>query len=163
MRHLGIGLLGTGFMGRTHTYAYRNILFYSQDSKTLPDLIAVFSRKTEKTARFKEFYGFKRAFPGNWKKVIDDEEVDVVDNVLPNFMHYEPCMYALEKGKHVICEKPLTVKLAEARSLYETALKADVKTMTVFNYRFLPAVRFMKEFIELAESVEKKVFVAETL
>lgn len=148
MKRFGIGLLGTGFMGRTHAYAYKNIFFYAESSSALPELIAVYSRKTEKVKKFKEFYGFKKGYPGDWRKVVDDDEVNIVDNVLPNFMHYDPCFYALEKGKHVICEKPLTVKLSEARSLYETASKAGIKTMTVFNYRFLPAVRFMKEFID---------------
>jgi len=148
MERFGIGLLGTGFMGRTHTYAYKNISFYAESTSALPELIAVYGRSPEKVKKFTEFYGFKKGFTEDWRRVIDDHEVDIVDNVLPNFMHYEPSIYALEKGKHVICEKPLAIKLSEARSLYEVALKSGVKTMTVFNYRFLPAVTFMKEFID---------------
>jgi len=147
MKSVNIGLLGTGFMGRIHTYAYKSIPFYIQSPIVSPRMTAVYSRTPEKALRFKETHGFKKVYSGDWRKLIDDKEVEVVDNALPNFLHYEPCLYALESGKNVICEKPLTVRLEEARRLYEKSLKVGAKTMSVFNYRFLPAVRFMKDFI----------------
>lgn len=148
MKFFNIGILGTGFMGRTHTYAYKNIPFYVNSPVALAKLKAIFSRSQQRSEEFARIYGFEKAFSEDWKKLIQNEEVEIVDNVLPNFLHYEPCLYALEEGKHVICEKPLTVKLDEARHLYQTSQKTKTKTMTVFNYRFLPAVQFMKEFID---------------
>lgn len=148
MKLLGVGLLGTGFMGRTHTYAYKNIAFYISSIKAAPRLIAVYSRSSENASRFAERYGFERAYSESFKPVIELQDVDIVDNSLPNFLHYEPCRYALEKDKHVICEKPLATRLSEARELYELWRKTGVKTATVFNYRFLPAVKYMKEIID---------------
>ena len=147
MKPVNVGLLGTGFMGRTHTYAYKSIPFYIQSPDALARMVAVYSRTPEKAVRFKEVHGFSKVYLNDWRKLIDDKEVEVVDNTLPNFLHYEPCLYALESGKNVICEKPLTVKLEEARKLYEKSIKTGVKTMSIFNYRFLPAVKFMKNFI----------------
>lgn len=135
-------------MGRTHTYAYKNISFYIQSPKALAKLKAVFSRSQERANEFAKIYNYEKTFSEDWRKLIECEEVDVVDNVLPNFLHYEPCIYALEKGKHVICEKPLAVKLDEARHLYSMSENVKTKTMTVFNYRFLPAIQFMKEFVD---------------
>lgn len=147
-KSINIGILGTGFMGRTHAYAYKNIGFYLESPQVMPELVGIYGRNPEKTAKFKNIYGFRKEFLNNWQKLVEDKEIEVIDNCLPNFMHYEPCLYALEKNKHVICEKPLTVRLEEAKTLYERMLKTGVKTMTVFNYRFLPAVMFMKKFIE---------------
>ncbi|MCS7134846.1 MAG: Gfo/Idh/MocA family oxidoreductase [Candidatus Aenigmarchaeota archaeon] len=148
LKFFNIGILGTGFMGRTHTYAYKSIPFYIQSPIALAELKVVFSRSQERANEFAKKYKFEKAFSEDWRKLIDCKEVDIVDNVLPNFLHYEPCSYALEKEKHVICEKPLAVRLSEARNLYEVSRKVKTKTMTMFNYRFIPAVQFMKEFID---------------
>lgn len=105
---LGIGLLGTGFMGKAHTYAYRSMAVYMGDIK--PRLVALFGRTPEKTRRLVEAYGYEKSY-SDWRGLVRDLDVDVVDNSLPNFLHLAPSVAAAEEGKAIICEKPLARSL----------------------------------------------------
>src|ERR1700704_5835062 len=70
--------------------------------------------------------GFAKGY-GDWRRLVEDPEVDVVDITTPNHLHVEPALAAIEAGKHVYCEKPMAVKLADAQSMAATARKAGVK------------------------------------
>ena len=76
-----------------------------------------------------------------------DDQIDVFDNCGPDPVHSQPCIAALEHGKHVVCEKPMAVSVEQARRMRDAAAAATGKSMCTFNYRFVPAVRFAKDLI----------------
>ncbi|MCD6536170.1 MAG: Gfo/Idh/MocA family oxidoreductase [Thaumarchaeota archaeon] len=146
VKELGVGMLGYAFMGKAHTNALIKmpIFFYPPPAK--PKLVAIFGRTEDKVKEAAKRFGYKRYYT-RWEGLIKDPEVEIVDNGLPNNMHHDPCIMAVELGKHVICEKPLARTSKEAEEMYRAAEKAGVKHMTAFNYRFVPAIRLAKKLI----------------
>jgi len=147
VREIGVGVLGYAFMGKAHTNAYIKmpIFFYPPPAK--PRLVAICGRTERAVAEAAKRYGYETYYT-DWRSLIKDERVELVDNCLPNNMHAAPSIAAAEAGKHVLCEKPLAMNVEEAREVYEAAEKAGVKHMTGFNYRFIPAVRLAKKLID---------------
>jgi len=147
---LRIGMLGCGFMGKCHSNAYKTIPYIYTDAKLMPRLSLLCDKDEEKVAREAARYGFER-FCTDWHELIGDAEVEVIDNCGPDPVHPEPCIAALAAGKHVICEKPMAVSVADARRMRDAAAGASGKAMCTFNYRFMPAVRFAKDLIDSGE------------
>ena len=147
VREIGVGVLGYAFMGKAHTNAYIKmpVFFYPPPAK--PRLVAICGRTERAVAEAAKRYGYETYYT-DWRSLIKDERVELVDNCLPNNMHAAPSIAAAEAGKHVLCEKPLAMNVEEAREVYEAAEKAGVKHMTGFNYRFIPAVRLAKKLID---------------
>jgi len=144
---IGIGMLGYAFMGKAHSHAYIDlpVLFYPPPAK--PNLIAICGRNENLVREAATRYGFKR-YCTDWKRLIADEKVELLDNCAPNYLHAEPCIAAAESSKHILCEKPLAMNAKEAKRMLDAAEKAKVKHMVGFNYRFVPAVRLAKKLIE---------------
>ena len=92
-------------------------------------------------------FGFEKS-TGDWRALVNDPAVDVVDITSPNAMHSEMALAAIAAGKHVYCEKPLAVTLAEAEEMEAAARKAGVKTMVAFNNIKTPAAMLAKQLIE---------------
>ncbi|MCD6341706.1 MAG: Gfo/Idh/MocA family oxidoreductase [Thaumarchaeota archaeon] len=147
VREIGVGMLGYAFMGKAHTNAFIKmpIFFYPPPAK--PKLVAIFGRTEDKVREAAKRYGYRKYYT-DWKALIKDPEVEVLDNGLPNHMHHDPCIMAAELGKHVICEKPLARNAKEAEEMYRAVEKAGVKHMVAFNYRFVPAIRLAKQLID---------------
>lgn len=146
VRTVGVGLLGTAFMGRAHAHAYRTLLSMGAPLPAPVALQAVAGRDAPRTAAFAERFGVARSST-DWREIIDDPEVTVFDNVGPNHLHAEPTLAALAAGKHVVCEKPLALNADEAWELLAAARRAGVKHMCAFNYRFVPAVKLARQLI----------------
>jgi len=147
IKEIGIGLLGYAFMGKAHANGYKRMPFFFYPPPAIPRLVAICGRTEEAVAEAAKRFGFETYYT-DWKKLIADEKVEIVDNCLPNNMHAEPCIAAAEAGKNVLCEKPLAATLEDAKAMYEAVEKAGVKNMTAFNYRFVPAIRLAKKLIE---------------
>jgi len=147
IREIGVGLLGYAFMGKAHANGYRKMPFFFYPPPALPRLVAICGRTEEAVAEAAKRFGFETYYT-DWKKLIVDDRIELVDNCLPNNMHAEPCIEAAEAGKNIICEKPLASTLEDAKVVYEAAEKAGVKNMTAFNYRFVPAIRLAKQLID---------------
>jgi predicted dehydrogenase len=147
VKDIGVGVIGYAFMGKAHTNGYRKMPVFFYPPPARPRLVALCGRTEEALAEVAKRFGFETYYT-DWKDLIKDKRIQLVDNCLPNNMHAEPCIAAVEAGKHVICEKPLAGTLGEARAMYEAAEKAGVKHMTAFNYRFVPALRFAKNLID---------------
>jgi predicted dehydrogenase len=145
-KELGIGLLGYGFMGKCHSHAFRVIPYIYPEANILPCLLIMCGRNEERVRREAARYGFEE-YSTDWQDVVQDERIDILDNCGPDPVHPEPCIAALESGKHVICEKPLAVAVDDARKMRDAANRAASKAMCVFNYRFFPAVRLAKDLI----------------
>jgi len=147
IRKIGVGMLGYAFMGKAHTHAYHDIPIFFWPAPAIPELIVIYGRTEEKVKEAAIRFGYKY-YETDWKKVVENPEVEIVDNCLPNKLHKEPTIEAIENGKHVICEKPLARSGEEAREMWEVARKSKVKTMVAFNYRFVPAVILAREIVK---------------
>ena len=149
MKQVRIGLVGTGYIGRCHAIAYAQApTVFSLDAELVLEYLAeVTSELAEKKA--KEF-GFKR-FTDDWRDIVQDPNVDVVDICTPNFLHKEIALAAIANGKHVYSEKPLALTAVDAKLMYEAAKQAGVKTLVGFNYIKNPTTQLAREIIANGE------------
>ncbi len=145
-KKIGVGILGYAFMGKAHTNAFIQFPFIFPDSP-VPRLSAIAGRSESALKQAAERYGYERWYT-NWRDLLKDEHVQVVDNGLPNHLHEEPCIEAAELGKDIICEKPLGRSVKESERMYRAVEKAGVKHMVGYNYRFIPAIRLAKQLVE---------------
>jgi len=147
IREIGVGVMGYAFMGKAHSNGYMRmpVFFYPPPAK--PRLVAICGRTEEAVAEAARRYGYETHCT-DWRKLMGDNRIELVDNCLPNNEHAAPCIAAAEAGKHVLCEKPLAMSVNEAREMYDAAEKAGVKHMTAFNYRFVPAIRLAKKLVD---------------
>ena len=144
---IGVGVLGYGFMGRVHTNAYRKIPSTFWPPVARPKLVAVCGRNAELVATAARRYGYG-GFYLDWRAMLDDDRIQIVNNCGPHSLHTEPSIAALEAGKHVLCEKPMALNASDGARMLLAARKSGGKHMCGFNYRFVPAVRLAREVIE---------------
>ncbi|MGN6508458.1 MAG: Gfo/Idh/MocA family protein [Chitinophaga sp.] len=144
---LNIGLIGCGFMGRTHSNGYQRIRNFFPELQYKPVLRTVCARSGEKAKAFAEQWGYE-GYVTDWKKIIEDDSIDAVDICTPNDTHAEIAIAAAAKGKMVLCEKPLARTLEESRKMVEAVEKAGVANTVWYNYRRLPAVTLAKQIID---------------
>ena len=141
-----IGMLGCGFMGKCHSNAYKKIPYIYAAAGLMPRLELLCDKQEDLVGREAARYGYER-FCTDWNELVADDRVDVLDNCGPDPAHPEPCIAALRRGKHVICEKPMAISVEDARRMRDAAAVASGKAMCTFNYRFMPAVRLAKDLI----------------
>jgi predicted dehydrogenase len=143
---LNIGLLGFGFMGKTHAYAVDNLkYFYGSYGDVRIKSVCTTRESTAKAAA--QTYGIEN-FTVNEDDIINDPSIDIIDVCTPNIYHYETVKKAVLAGKHIYCEKPLAVSYAQAKELSELCKEKGVKLQVVFNNRFMPAVLKAKELMD---------------
>ena len=133
MPELKIGLVGAGWMGKTHAMSYRaqRLAFGGKPAAPVLEVLADVNEELSSSAA-REF-GFRR-HTADWQEVVNDPDVDIVDINTPNDLHYDIAMAAIAAGKHVYCEKPLTNDTKTSFEMAEAAEKAGVTTMVGFNY-----------------------------
>ncbi len=146
VKNIGVGMLGYAFMGKAHSYAFKNMPLFFHPAPAIPELVSIFGRTDSKVAEAAQNFGFKK-YTTDWHEVIGDKEVEIIDNCLPNDMHHDASIEAIEAGKHVICEKPLAMNSRQAKEMWDVARKSSVKSMVAFNYRFVPAVGLAREIV----------------
>jgi predicted dehydrogenase len=145
LRKLGIGLIGSGFMGRAHALAFRTVggVFALA---ALPELEMLADIDAEAAARSAASLGFNRS-TGDWKALVKDAAVDIVAITTPNALHKPMSLAAIDAGKHVYCEKPLATTAEDARAMAEAAESAGVVTMVGFNYLKNPMIGLAREIV----------------
>lgn len=144
---IGVGMLGYAFMGKAHSNAFKTLPYMMFPPVAIPELVAIAGRDEKAVRAAAARYGYKRATT-DWRDLIADDEVQLLDNGGPNDAHAAPSIAAAEAGKHVLCEKPLARSAEEARTMLDAAQKAGVKHMVAFNYRFVPAIRQIRNLID---------------
>ncbi len=144
---IGVGMLGYGFMGKAHTNAYRAMPLFMYPPPARPRLVAICGRQLDALKRAAERYGYDRYYT-DWRDVIRDPDVELVDIGLPNAVHHGPAIAAADAEKPVLCEKPLATTVEAAAAMTAAVAKAQVKNMVGFNYRFVPALRLAKDLID---------------
>ena len=146
-KELRIGLIGCGFMGRTHSNAYKRVSDFFPALTYRPVLKAVCSRNLEKVQAFADQWGYE-SVETDWKALIARDDIDAVDICAPNNMHAEIAIAAAAAGKMILCEKPLSRTLAEGVAMVNSIEKAGVPNTVWYNYRRVPAVTLAKKIIE---------------
>ena len=126
MNKLNIGLIGYGFMARAHSNAYLTVGQFF-DLNYQPVLKAVAARNLENVKRFAHKWGYESHY-GDWRRLVDDPEIDVIDIAAPNDTHAEIAIAAAQAGKMVLCEKPLARNVKEAQEMVAAATKASGAT-----------------------------------
>jgi predicted dehydrogenase len=144
---LNIGLIGGGFMGRTHSNGYNRIRNFFPDLEYTPVLKAVCFRNETKLKAFAEQWGYEST-ETDWRKLIERDDIDAVDICTPNDTHAEIAIAAAKAGKMILCEKPLARDLAESQGMVDAIEAAGVKNTVWYNYRRIPAVTLAKNIIE---------------
>jgi predicted dehydrogenase len=137
---IGVGMFGYAFMGKAHTNAYKKIPYMMYPPPAIPRLIGICGRSEQAVAQAARRYQYA-SYTTDWRKLLEDDRIQLFDNGGPNDAHAEPCIAAARAGKHMLCEKPLARSSEEALQMLDAATQAGVKHMTAFNYRFVPAIR----------------------
>ncbi len=155
MTETRIGLIGTGYMGRSHAAAFVGApaVFGQEPARPALEMIADVSQALASQAAAE--LGFRR-WTADWRELVADPAVDVVAITTPNNLHCEMALAAVGAGKHVYCEKPLAMDAAEAREMTAAAEAAGVTTLVGFNYLKNPLQRYARELIaggELGEII----------
>ncbi|HLJ14443.1 MAG TPA: Gfo/Idh/MocA family oxidoreductase [Bryobacteraceae bacterium] len=143
---IGIGMIGYKFMGKAHTNAYRQVGPFF-DPPVKPRLKVICGREQEKVDKMASRWGWETAVT-DWRRVIDDPEVKIVDICSPNNTHHDIALAAFQAGKIVACEKPLAMNGAEAAQMANAARSSGQINTVWFNYRRVPAVAFARQLID---------------
>jgi predicted dehydrogenase len=139
-------MVGYKFMGKAHSHAFRDIPFFF-DTDVVPVLQAIAGRDEQGVRQAAEKMGWA-SYETDWRRLIERDDIDVIDIVTPNNTHAEIAIAAAKAGKHIICEKPLALTFEQSLEMLEAVKKAGVIHMICHNYRFAPAVQFAKKLIE---------------
>ena len=142
MKRWNTAVFGSGFMGRVHREAIRRL--------GTVDVLAIADSRLEGAERLAEQFPAKRAV-ADYREVLSDPAVDAVHICTPNALHFPMAKAALEAGKHVVCEKPLTTSSAEARILVDLAARSGLRNCLNHNLRYYPMVQQMRRLREAGE------------
>src|SRR5580765_1135454 len=146
MKNLNIGLIGYGFMGRTHSNAFLQAPRFF-DLGCTPVLKAVAARKEDRVKTFAENWGYE-SYETDWRNLVARKDIDVIDIASPNDTHHEIAIAAAKAGKIVMCEKPLGRNAKEAEEMVAAVEKAGVPNTVWYNYRRVPAVTLIKQLLD---------------
>ncbi|MGN7763903.1 Gfo/Idh/MocA family protein [Paenibacillus sp. 22594] len=146
MKQLRIGMIGYKFMGKAHSNAYRSLpMFFPKALK--PEMSVLCGRNADALKEAADQLGWKETVT-DWRELVGRDDIDWIDINAPSDAHKEIALAAVKAGKHVFCEKPLALTLADSREMLKAAEDAEVMHMVGFNYRFSPAVRLAKRLVE---------------
>ena len=146
MRSMNVAIIGTKFMGKAHSNAWLNApRFFDMEIK--PVLKVACGRKEKDLQEFADRWDWEE-IETEWRKVIERDDIDIVDISVPTYLHHEIAVAAAKAGKHIFCEKPLAINLQEAQEMYKEAEKAGIVHYVNHNYRRAPAVRLAKKLID---------------
>jgi len=143
---VNIGIVGAKFMGRAHSHAWHDVeQFYDLPVRPVMKAACDIDPQSEKV--FADRYGWE-SFETSWEKLVEREDIDIIDICTPNRFHGPVAIAAARAGKHVICEKPMAMTVAEARAMTRAVKESGVTNMVAFNYRRVPAIALAKKLIE---------------
>jgi predicted dehydrogenase len=144
---LRVALIGAGLMAKSHTVAYNALPTLFPSLSAQPELSILADVDDARAQEGARQLGFSR-WTSDWREAVNDPDIDIVDIVTPNWLHYEVAMEAIAAGKHVYCEKPLAITAKEAKSMWEAARDAGVTTIVGFSYLGNPGVQLIKQLIQ---------------
>jgi len=147
MQTFGVGMVGYGFMGRMHTYAYQSLPMIYEPPPAKIKLVGVATTTEQSGRKAIEQAGYEFA-TRDYRELLGRNDVHIINVCVPNHLHRDVAIDALKAGKHVYCDKPLAVNLREAREIWEVARTAKTIHQMTFNYRFIPALLRAKQLVD---------------
>ncbi len=145
-KKINVGLIGAGFMGRTHSNAYRKVnQFFELEAEPVMKALCALPEETAKS--FAANWGWERA-ETDWRKVVESDDIDLIDICTPNNLHHDIAVAAANAGKMLVCEKPLAMSAVEGKAMTEAVEKAGIANMVSFNYRRVPAITLAKQLVD---------------
>jgi predicted dehydrogenase len=147
MKPLNIGLIGYGFMGRTHSNGYKRVNDFFPELEHRPVLKAVCGRNAENAQAFANQWQYE-SIETDWRELIKRDDIDAIDICTPNNSHAEIAIAAAEAGKMILCEKPLALNPTEGQQMVDAVEKAGVANTVWYNYRRVPSVTLAKQLID---------------
>ncbi len=144
---VGVGMLGYAFMGKAHSNAMLKIPHMMYPPPAIPKLVGIAGRNEAAVKEAAKRFGYATYYT-DWRKMLENDEIQLFDNGGPNDAHAEPSILAAQAGKHVLCEKPLGRTAEESKEMWDAVAKTGVKHMVAFNYRFVPAIRQIRKIVE---------------
>ncbi|MEJ2560076.1 MAG: Gfo/Idh/MocA family oxidoreductase [Anaerolineae bacterium] len=145
MKTVNVALIGHRFMGKAHTHAYTDVTVFF-DPKLRP-VKRVLCATSDDVADVAGKWGWQE-WETDWQQVVTRPDIDIVDICAPSKIHKEIALAAAEAGKHIFCEKPLAMNLADARQMVAAVEEAKVAHTIGFNYRKVPALALARRLIE---------------
>ena len=142
MQMLKTAILGTGFMGKVHAENLRRLGHV--------EIVAVAGSSDQRAREFAKGIGVSRA-TGNYQELLEDPAIQAVHVLTPNALHHPMCRAALQAGKHVLCEKPFTISVDQARELVDLAAKTGLANCIQHNLRYYPVVQQIRRMIEAGD------------
>ena len=146
MKEIRVGIVGTKFMGRAHSNAYMDVAHFFE-LPAVPLMQVACGRNVPDLQAFARRFGW-RDTETSWERLVERDDVDLVDICTSNVTHMPIAIAAARAGKHLFCEKPIAMNADEARQMLDTARDADVRHMVAFNYRRVPAIVLAKQLID---------------
>jgi predicted dehydrogenase len=147
MKNLNVGLIGAGFMGKAHSMAYVAMPMFFWPAPGIAVRHTIVDVNADIAAEAAKRFGFAHS-SADWRAVVNDPAIDIIDISTPNHLHAEIAIAAATAGKHIISEKPLARTGAEAKTMWDAVKNTNLVHMVAFNYRRTPAVALAKKYIE---------------
>ena len=146
MDEVRVGLVGYKFMGKAHSNAYITAPKFF-DCPVRPVMKAICGRDAAGAKAAADNFGWE-SHETDWKKLIERDDIDLIDISAPSIIHRDIAVAAAEAGKHIFCEKPFAFTAAEGVEMLAAAEKAGIRHMMGFNYRRVPALALAKRILE---------------
>ena len=146
MQTINIGMIGGGFMCKSHSNAYRTAQYIFTDIGARAHLSALCVRDGNKAPSIAERYGFN-TFYTSLEALLANRDIDLFDVCVPAEYHKSVSLPIIGAGKNLLCEKPLALTVADAKEMLASAEEKGVRHFVGFNYRFMPAVRMAQKMI----------------
>jgi predicted dehydrogenase len=143
---LNVAIIGTKFMGKAHSNAWKNAPHFF-DMPIRPVLKVACAQDAVALQAFADNWGWE-SIETDWRKVIARDDIDIIDISVPQYLHHDVAIAAAKAGKHIFCEKPLAMNLAEAQEMLDAAQSAGIVHYVNHNYRRTPAVMLAKRLID---------------
>jgi predicted dehydrogenase len=148
-KQLNVGVIGYGFMGRTHSNALSQVGHFF-DTEYQPVRKAICGRDEAKVKAFAEKWGYE-SYETDWRKMVARPDIDVIDICTPNDSHAEIALECIKNGKMIMCEKPLALNGEQGEAMVAAVEASGLPNFVWYNYRFLPAVTHAKNIVEAGE------------
>jgi predicted dehydrogenase len=146
VKDVRVGMIGYKFMGKAHSHAYKDLPMFFPEAP-VPVMKALCGRDEAGVSKAAAQFGWE-SYETDYRRLLERDDIDFIDINAPSNAHKEIVLAAARAGKHIFCEKPLALTLADSREMLEAVEKAGVLHMVGFNYRFAPAVRLAKKLVE---------------
>jgi predicted dehydrogenase len=146
-KEFGVGMVGYGFIGKMHTYAYKSIPVYYDPPPASVRLVGVCTSKKETADQAVKHGGYEFGTT-DYHELLERDDIHIINCCTPNHLHKDLVIDSIKAGKHVYCDKPLTVSVEDAQQILSVAEKSNVVHQMTFQYRFIPAIMRAKQLID---------------